>query len=380
VKLPRLTRTRSRSRSSSASNALQEYEDVVPGEGGEPATPSTIDGGIGDDYDTTDYGSNEVGTISGTGTLNLEVALLSIAAVDTVAGEVVRKVATAIEQASGIQGVVLASPGLIAAMRLRSSLMSELDAIETALTQAAQAPGMTDVDAAAFALPVATIAMQGLKQAAQSAASALTSFGVTTHYSGRKDTVRQPVLDAALAKYLARNGIAVRLPAYALPTPGPEGLIARALRLQSRCRAAQAAGAADPQITGAAQTVDAIVGAVFAIDPDRAGGSPIAAAALAQQLMLADGIALAAGDSYAVLFAELTVTGGSYRARKWILNFLTGGDGLTYNGGAAVTFFLLRPDQQATLASDTIYFASPHQRFQDSGGRARPTNIEPVKE
>ena len=65
VKLPRLTRTRSRSRSSPASNALQEYEDVVPGEGGEPAAPATIDGSIGDDYDTMDYGSNDVGTISG---------------------------------------------------------------------------------------------------------------------------------------------------------------------------------------------------------------------------------------------------------------------------------------------------------------------------
>jgi hypothetical protein len=381
VKLPRLARTRSSSRSAPASAALEEYQDVVPGEGGEPAAAPAIDGGIGDDYDTLDYGaSTDVGTISGTGSLNLEVALLSIAAVDTVAAEVVRKVAAAISQPRGVQGVVLASAGLIAAMRLRSSLMSELDAVETALAQAGQAPAMTDVDPAAFAPPVATIAMQGLKQAAQSAASALTSFGITTHYSGRRNTVRQPVLDAALAKYLARSGIAARLPAYVLPVSGAEGLIARALRLQAQCRAVNAGGAADPQVAAAAQAVDAIVGAVFAFDPERAGDSPAASAALAQQLMLADGIAEAAGDSHAVLFAELTVTGGSYRARKWILNFLTGSDGLTYNGGAAVTFFLLAPDQRTTLASDTVYFANPHQSFRDSGGRPRPTNIESVRE
>lgn len=92
--------------------------------------------------------------------------------------------------------------------------------------------------------------------------------------------------------------------------------------------------------------------------------------------MLADGVALAAGTDHAVLFAELTVTGGSYRARKWLFNFLTGSDGLTYNGGAAVTFFLLDPGQQGAIASDTIYFASPHRRFRDSGDRPRPTNID----
>ncbi|MBA2920471.1 hypothetical protein GON01_02050 [Sphingomonas sp. MAH-20] len=375
MKLPRLARARRTSSASSASSALEDYQDVVPGEGGEGEAPATIDSGMGDDYDPGDYGSNDVGTTSGTATLNLEVALLSIAAVDAIAEDVAATIAAAIGKASAVQGVVLASPDLLAAMRLRASLMHELDAIEAVLAVAAQAPATTDADAAAFALPAATIAVQGLKRAAQGAASALTVFGVTTRYSGRKDTVRQPVLDAALAKHLARGGIAVRLPAYSLPAPDGEGLIARALTLQARCRAAEAGGSADPQVTAAAQAVDAIVGAVFAIDPDRGGGSPAAAAALAQQLMLADGVALAAGDTHAVLFAQLTVTGGSYRARKWLFNFLTGSDGLTYNGGAAVTFFLLAPDQRATLASDTVYFASPHRRFRDSGARPRPTNI-----
>ncbi len=92
--------------------------------------------------------------------------------------------------------------------------------------------------------------------------------------------------------------------------------------------------------------------------------------------MLADSIAAAGEEGYAALFAELTVTGGSYRTRRWLFNFLTGSDGLSYSGGAAATFFLFRADQQSALASDTIYYASAHERFEQPRRRHRATNIE----
>jgi hypothetical protein len=82
------------------------------------------------------------------------------------------------------------------------------------------------------------------------------------------------------------------------------------------------------------------------------------------------------GRGKAVLFAEIAFSGGSYRTRKWILNFLFGKDGLTYNGGAGATYFLFRADDRSTLDSDTIYFALPHGRFQrDRMGPFATTNI-----
>ena len=92
--------------------------------------------------------------------------------------------------------------------------------------------------------------------------------------------------------------------------------------------------------------------------------------------MLADGIARTLTKGKAVLFAEITFSGGSYRTRKWIFNFLLGRDGLTYSGGAGVTYFLFRADDRTTLDSDTLYFASPHGRFHHGVSQQfEPTNL-----
>jgi hypothetical protein len=92
--------------------------------------------------------------------------------------------------------------------------------------------------------------------------------------------------------------------------------------------------------------------------------------------MLADGIARTLTKGKAVLFAEIVFSGGSYRTRKWIFNFLLGRDGLTYSGGAGVTYFLFRADDRSTLDSDTLYFASPHGRFHHGTSQQfEPTNL-----
>jgi hypothetical protein len=75
------------------------------------------------------------------------------------------------------------------------------------------------------------------------------------------------------------------------------------------------------------------------------------------------------------LFSEIAVSGGSYRTRRWLFNFLTGSDGLTYSGGAAVTYFLFRSDEAAALASDTLYFATPHGRFETPKRHYRSSNF-----
>ena len=92
--------------------------------------------------------------------------------------------------------------------------------------------------------------------------------------------------------------------------------------------------------------------------------------------MLADGVARGMAKGRAVLFAEIAFSGGSYRTRKWIFNFLFGRDGLTYSGGAGVTYFLFRSDDRSTLDSDTLYFAWPHGHFpRDRSAPFKPTNI-----
>jgi hypothetical protein len=99
---------------------------------------------------------------------------------------------------------------------------------------------------------------------------------------------------------------------------------------------------------------------VFGTSGSNSGDLPIA-----QQLMLADGVANGMAKGRAVLLSEIVFSGGSYRTRKWIFNILLGRDGLTYNGGAGVTYFLFRGDDRSTLDSDTLYFASPHGRFHE---------------
>lgn len=370
MKLPTL---RSRKRATPPAEArLAAFEEVEPGEGGAPEMPSAPISDVGVDYGV-EPDTGDRGTTTGTETLNLEVALLSIAAVDEIGAEIARKAAGALTKAD-LKGVVLATPDLLAVLRLRASLVDQLTALEGIVVSALDAPDVEHVDAAAFGLPAATLAVQGVRKAAQSASNALSVFAVSTRYSGRKDTVRQVTLDAALAKHLSQGGVTVQTPLYALPEPQADGFVARALDLQRKCRVAIAAGTAPPEVMAAGQSVDAIVAAVFGTNADQASDP---AARLAQQMMMADSIAASVEEGFGILFADLTVTGGSYRTRRWIFNFLTGSDGLSYSGGAAATFFLFGRDQKSALASDTIFFATPHDRFARTPGRHRATNIEP---
>jgi len=104
-------------------------------------------------------------------------------------------------------------------------------------------------------------------------------------------------------------------------------------------------------------------------------GAP-AGVPLAQQMMLADSIAAALTKGRSVLFAEIAFSGGSYRTRKWIFNTIFGREGLSYSGGAGVTYFLYRGEDRSTLDSDTLYFASPHGRFEHVAGRQfKPSNL-----
>ncbi|PXA83607.1 hypothetical protein DMC47_42955 [Nostoc sp. 3335mG] len=353
----------------------------MPGEGGEttPATVSTggtdtsYDYDLGGDYDYDMYSSQQ-GTTSGTNTLNLEVALMSIEAADRVAEAIAARVAAALKGA-GIAAIAIANPDLIAALRLRGALDTELSALEATVAAAPARPLPDDVTTAAFGAPAAAIAMQSVKRAAQSASAALTVFGVTTRYSGRKDTVRPATLDAAIAKHIATHGIGCAAPLHAVPKARTDGLLARALTLQQACRRAGAAGTAGPEIEAAGQVVDALVSAMFDVAPSAGGGQIDIAARLPQQLMLADAIADAADNGAAILSLDLAAAGGNYRARRWLLNFLIGADGLSFNGGAAVTFFLLAPDRSTVLASDTLYSATGYSRFPAATSRFSGTNI-----
>ena len=201
------------------------------------------------------------------------------------------------------------------------------------------------------------------QRVAKSAAAAISVFASTTAYAGKKDTGRQTVLDAALAKHLAARNLQVELPEHALPAAEP-ALFTRMLNLRARCSELQRQGAdlnALVEISGAA---DSLLKLVFG----PAEGSP-PGVSMAQQMMLADLIASGLVARRAVLFAEIAFSGGSYRTRKWIFNTLFGREGLTYSGGAGVTYFLFRGDDRSTLDSDTLYFASPHGRFEHASGR-----------
>jgi hypothetical protein len=359
-------------------NALSDFEDVMPGEGGE-TTPDTVSTGsdpsydydLGDDYDM--YSSSSQGLTSGTNTMTLEVALMSIEAADRVAAAIAAKVSVVLKGA-GVVAVAIANPDMVAALRLRGALDTELTALEATVARAQ--PATTGLAEAAFAAPAAAIAMQSIQRAAKSASAALTLFGVGTRYSGRKDTVRPATLDAAIAKHCALNGIICIVPLHAVPKARSDGLLARALTLQQACRRASASGTAGPEVEAAGQVVDSLVAAMFDVPPS-AGDRPVdVTARLPQQLMLADAISDAADGGAAILSLEIAAAGGNYRARRWLLHFLTGSDGLSFNGGAAVTFFLLASDRATLLASDTIYSATGYGRFPAATSRFSGTNIQ----
>jgi hypothetical protein len=352
---------------------------TVPGEGGEaPMSPTGGDTApyVTDTYDMDyDYGTTDAGSTKGISTLQLEVAILSSGAIDRVSHEIARRGAAKL-RAADINAVTIASPSVIAFLRLHSAFEAEVASLEAVTKRLASAkpadigPIQTE-DTSALAIPVFA-ATEGVRRVVQSASTALKSLAATTTYSGRSGITRQPVLDAALAKHLAHHNLDVELPEHSLPSTEPRGLFARVLNLQNRCRELQRSGA-DPDLVSQVQnSVESIVSVFSGTTSD--GGT--ASAVIAQQLMLADGVARGLAKGRAVLFAEIAFSGGSYRTRKWIFNFLFGRDGLTYSGGAGVTYFLFRADDRRTLDSDTLYFASPHGRFEHDRTRPfKPSNL-----
>jgi hypothetical protein len=321
--------------------------------------------------DTTGWDQSS-GLTTGAETLQLEVDILSAEAVDRIAYAIANRVA-AKATAAKVKSVTVVSPGMLAALRLHAALEAEVGALE-AMTEriAATAPPDTleTTDATAFSdLPFK--AADAAQRVLKSASSALSVFASSTAYTGRKDSARQSVLDAALAKHIATKGLGVELPERALPATEPRGLLARILELRSRCNELGRKGANLEDLLPISGALDDLHKLVFGPAEGAAPGAP-----LAQQLMLADTIARGLTAGRAVLFAEIAFSGGSYRTRKWIFNTLFGRDGLTYSGGAGVTYFLFRADDRSTLDSDTLYFTSPHGRFDHvAGGDFKPTNL-----
>jgi len=312
------------------------------------------------------------GQTMGAESLQLEVDILSAEAVDRIAFAIAHRVA-AKASAAKVKSVTVVSPTLLAALRLHSALEAEVGSLEAMTEQlAAAAPpeSVETADASAFS-ELAGTAVDTAQRVLKSASSALSVFASTTSYTGRKDSARQAVLDAALAKHLATQGLRVDLPERALPAAEPQGLLARILKLRSRCNELGRKGANLEDLLPISAALDDLHKLVFGTAEGSAPGAP-----LAQQLMLADAIARGLTAGRAVLFVEIAFSGGSYRTRKWIFNTLFGRDGLSYSGGAGVTYFLFRADDRSTLDSDTLYFTSPHGRFEHGGSRQfQPTNL-----
>ena len=354
--------------------AAPSFSDVEAGEGGESdqtlgdGSNSAPAGGYG--IADSEPFAGDTASVTGTSSLQLEVVLLSLDAVDRVAAAIAMQVAGSVKL-SGLSGVVLIDPGLIAAMRLRATLAGELAALETKVANAAPAEGGVQ---AGFVVQEAADALGEVNRAAQTVGKALSVFSVSSSYSGRRDVVRPIVLTAALAKHLAAAGVEAQVPRYAVVPSTSSGFLERVLALQLKCREATVQGTYGPDLDAAAQMVDVLLQALFGTNsPD--GTPPHAQGRIVQQLAEADMVAAAIAAGCGVLTVELAVTGGSYRAKKWILNALFGTDGLTYSGGAAATYFLLAGDRMAALASDTLYFASGHGKFRRGDSRFSPTNI-----
>ena len=346
---------------------------VAPGQVATPSAPAGSSQSYQYPMDTS--GSEQAGGQTlGADTLQLEVDILSAEAVDRIACAIAQRVAKKAGEAK-IRGITVVSPATLAALRLHAVLEAQVKSLEAMAEQLATtaAPGSIETADAAFSEMAATSAskvVDVVQRVAKGAAAALSVFASTTTYAGKKDTARQTVLDASLAKHLASRDLQVELPERALPSTGP-GLFTRMLNLRSRCGELQRQGADLSALLPISEAVDNLLKLVFG----PAEGSP-PGVSLAQQMTLADSIAAGLTKGRAVLFAEIVFSGGSYRTRKWIFNTLFGRDGLSYSGGAGVTYFLYRGDDRSTLDSDTLYFASPHGRFEHVGGREfKPSNL-----
>ena len=320
---------------------------------------------------TMDYsGSDQAGgQIMGAESLQLEVDVLSADAVDRIAHGIAQRVAKKAVEAK-IHAISVISPQGLAALRLHSVLDAQVKSFEAmaqALAPEAAPDSIETSDAAFTDLPLKVADMA--QRVAKGAASALSVFASTVAYAGKKDSARQIVLDAALAKHLSGQKLKVDLPERALPTTG-QGLFTRILDLRARCGELQRQGADLAALAQIAGAVDNLIKQFGSTEGSPPGTS------LAQQMTLADSIASGLVAGSAVLVVEIAFSGGSYNTRKWIFNTLFGRDGLSYSGGAGVTYFLYRGDDRSTLDSDTLYFMSPHGRFQHSAGRQfDPTNL-----
>ena len=322
-------------------------------------------------YATDTTGSDQAGGQTlGAETLQLEVDILSVEAVERIAYAIAQRVAKKAGDA-GIHGITVVSPATLAALRLHAILEAQLSSLEVMAGQlgpAAPPESVETADAAFSELPMQVA--DAASRVAKSAAAALSVFASTVAYTGKKDTARQTVLNAALAKHLAARDLKVALPEQALPSTGP-GLFTRMLDLRARCSELQRQGADLNELLPISEAADNLLKLVFG----PAEGSP-PGVSMGQQMMLADAIAAGLTEGRAVLFAEIAFSGGSYRTRKWIFNTLFGRDGLSYSGGAGITYFLYRGDDRSTLDSDTLYFASPHGRFEHvAGGQFKPSNL-----
>jgi len=346
---------------------------VAPGQVTTGSTSTSASSSSAQPYQySMDYsGSDQAGgQTMGAETLQLEVDILSAEAVDRIAFAIAQRVANKAAEAK-IRAVTVVSPATLAALRLHAILDTQLQSLQAMAEQLAPAPlpdSVETADAAFSDLPMRVA--DTAQRVAKSAAAAISVFASTTAYAGKKDSAKQTVLDAALAKHLASRDLQVDLPEHALPSAEP-GLFARMLNLRARCGELERQGA-DPialgPVSGAADNLLKLV-----LGPTE--GAP-AGVPLAQQMMLADSIAAALTKGRSVLFAEIAFSGGSYRTRKWIFNTIFGREGLSYSGGAGVTYFLYRGEDRSTLDSDTLYFASPHGRFEHVAGRQfKPSNL-----
>lgn len=354
---------------------LEGGEVVEGGEAGGSAAPMGEEPAWGEDSTGgTDYtpATAEVGGIE---TLNFEVTVLTIASVDRVADEIARRIQT-IAADRKLKGVVISDPGAIALLRAHATLMSQLAALELQV-DAAKIPNEDEggMESGFIDLAATIAGARKVREVANNVGKLLSVFEVSSTYQGKQVRLVPSVLPAALAKHIAGRGVVAQVPRYAVRLDKGSEFVNRLVALQRRCQALIAADSTSSELGELSGRITGLVAAVFGTS---GGGDSIAAGSappLVQQLAEAEMLSAAIGDGFALLTVEMAAAGGSYRMRKWIFNGLLGRDSLTYSGGAAVTFFLLAGDSMASLASDTIYFATGHGSFGDKYQRFSPTNI-----
>lgn len=313
---------------------------------------------------------------SGVESLSLEVSLLGIAAVEKIASEIARLIEPVAYQ-RGLKGVVIADPGSIGMLRTHSALMSELAGLETKLAATAPSGDGSDGGMEAGLVETAAInaAIGGVRSVARNVASALKVFRISSTYRGADPKIQLSVLHAALAKHVAGRGLEAQVPRYSVARESGSEFIDRLLRLQARSQELLNSGNGPSDISDIATRIGSLVLAVFGTTNAGDSVNTGAGSTLLQQLAEAEMLAAAVAQGFGLLTVEFTASGGSYRTRKWIFNTLLGRDGLTYSGGAAVTFFLLAGDSMAALASDTVYYASPYGSFGNKYETFSSTNI-----